>query len=280
MTIDQNTTVTFQNVIFDNFDISKIFIGAGSSIIFGDGVVIRVAKNLNQSTTFWNITGNTTIVGDGSSLLTVGSQMIRLSGTNKSLTLQNLKMKWNSFDSVKVNTSTGTVNMQDCEFIMTNAGITFDLGDLNVSGRSTITGSDSITTSTTTSNFSLTTPGILTIQTNGTLIINKGTTFTYEPNTEKDGSIVSVMKRHLKMQDPSARLILDSCTISTGAKGLALDFGNLVIDGHTSFNISSNRSAEFEIGTALNVEISPSAVFLINGPMIYTETPNLKFETF
>ncbi len=271
ITIDQNTTVTFQNVIFDNFDISKILIGPGSSIVFGDGVVIRIAKNMTQNTTFWNITGNTTIVGDGSSLLTVGSQMIRLSGANKSLTLQNVKMKWNSFNSIKVNTTTGTVNMQDCEFIMTNTGITFDTGSLNVSGISAITGADT-TSATGTSNFSLTTTGTLTIQSNGTLTINKGTTFTYEPNTANDNSIVSVMKRHFRMQDPSARLILDSCTLSTGTKGLALDYGNLVIDGHTYLNINTAANAEFEIGTGLNTELTPAAMLDVNGPIKYNST--------
>ncbi len=271
ITIDQNTTVTFQNVILDNFDTSKILFGPAASIVFGDGVVIRVAKNLSQTSTFWNITGNTTIVGDGSSLVTVGTQMIRLSGTNKSLTLQNLKMLCSNFNSLKVNTTTGTVNMQDCELIMTATGITFDTGSLNFSGRSAITGADA-TSINGIPTFSLTTTGTLTIQSNSTLTINKDTTFNYEPNTANDSSIVSVMKRHFRMQDPSARLVLDSCTLATGTKGLALDYGNLVIDGHTYLNINTAANAEFEIGTGLNTELTPAAILDVDGAVKYIST--------
>jgi hypothetical protein len=46
----------------------------------------------------------------------------------------------------------------------------------------------------------------------------------------------------------------------------------LLVDGKTTFHINAADGAEVEFGSALLVELAPSGILDIDGPLKYTET--------
>lgn len=269
----QNVTLTVQNVIVHNFNPNQISYGGSggtlAKIVFGDNVTLNFAQD-TVMTSYPAIvfTGNGVIDG-GNSTISLSSQQIQQTGAGKTLTLRNTKIKCLATDSIICSSATATINLQNTSLAMTSAGLSFATGNLTITDNATILGSNA-TSSSGSSTFTFASAGLLTVGTNSTLNITKNTTFAYNPNTAGDGGVVSVQKRHMVFTDTSSTLNLDHCNVNTGTVGMALDHGNIYINGQTTFTISTNANAQLDLGSNCNVIIAPGANLTATGPVKYT----------
>lgn len=275
MTIQANTTVTFKNIMLKDFDPALInFQGAGptkAKIIFGDNVTISLNKDLSVSTAAWVFQGNSTIIGNGSSLTLSATNMLTIDNANKVLNIKDLKIFVTHATAMSCLNDASKIVLQDSDIHMTNIGYTFAKGLLDIKNTVKVMGLDP-TTTTGIPLFTFSSAGILNVLTNSTLKVERGAKLYYNPDITNDGGDPLVEKYHLLLADPSSALWLDSCYLQTGTMGFALDHGKLFIDGKTFFNINAAVGAEVEFGSALQVEIAPSGILDIDGALKYIST--------
>jgi hypothetical protein len=160
--------------------------------------------------------------------------------------------------------------LQDSKIHMTNIGYTFGKGHLDIRNQSEIIGLDP-TSATGSSTFSFTSKGLLRVQTNSMLKLDTDVSFLYNPGITGDVD-AAASKRHVLLNDPSSTIWMNSCIMTTGTMGFALDYGRLLIDGKTEMHINSGVGAEAEFGSALTVEIAPSGTLDIHGALKYILT--------
>lgn len=269
-----NVTLTMQNVIIHNFNPSQIsYGGAGptlAKIVFGNNVSLYY----NQDTVFDSyanviFNGSNGVIDGGGATLSVNASQIQQTGAGNTLTIRNAKIKCEAVNSIVCGTATSTINLQNVTLAMTSLGFTWSTGHLNITDNVTILGSNA-SSSSGTSVFTFASKGLMTVTTNSTLNITKYTTFTYNPDITSDAGVIATQKRHFVMADTSSTLNLDNCTISTGTIGLALDHGNLYVNGATTFNITTSANAQLDLGSNCIVTVAPGANLIALGPIKYT----------
>lgn len=270
--VDENVTLTLQNILLKDFDPALLDLqGAGATqakIIFGNNAAISLDKDLTLSTSL-SFAGNATILGGNNRITLPSASLITCDGTNNTLILKDLRIYLENNTAIACLDSTATIQIQNSSIFMNNAGFTFDTGNLSLSDNVVFDGADA-TSPTGTATFTFSSAGDLSVLSSSTMKICKGVIFSYNPDVT--GDTAAEGKRHFVLNDPSSILWLDSAIVQTGTMGFALDYGRLLIDGHTLFNISSALDAEVEFGSALNVEIAPSGIIDIDGALKYTST--------
>jgi hypothetical protein len=274
ITIEENVTVRFKNILFKDFDPALInFEGSGSTrgkIIFEDNVVLRFNKDLELSFEKLVFEGNAIIQGSNTTLYLNAEDVLTENLPSKSLTIKNQKIVFGNASAMKCLDDNSKIILQDTSLIMNEAGCNFEKGYLDVKNEVIISGlgQGSITG---TSTFAFTSKGILTIKPLSSLKICPDTTFFYNPDTSLDLTS-SDSKRHFLLTDCSSSLILDFCTIMSGSMGLAFDFGRMLVDGKTIFKMQYQSGSELELGTALLVELAAGAALDFDGTVIYNDT--------
>lgn len=274
LVIEENVTLTIENTVVTNFDPSKVSrVGVGATqgkLKFGAGTVLKIDKNLSLTSDPITIAGNATIEGNSSNIIELGSQQLFVEGANTA-TLKGMVIRATAADSLKCNNASGKISLQKTDLLLTSAGLTFDTGVLEVNGDVRFSGADQ-TGAGGGSKFSFTSAGSLDIKTGSKLKIDKGTSFRYNPDITGDGGDPAVQKRHFTLADASSVLELDNATFETGPAGMALDYGNLVINGKTQFKIDSGAGKELELGSALQIDIGPSGSLDVDGAVKYNPT--------
>lgn len=273
MTLQQNITLTMQNILLKDFDPALInFQGAGGTlakIVFGDNVTITLNKDITLSSTAIAATGNTTIIGQGSTLSVSATDMLTIGTASKTLTLKNLRIILSNATGIRSNNDTGKILLQGTTIHMTNTGMTYSRGLMDIKDNCVLEGLDQTTAGGASPTFTFNSKGTLQVLTGSTLMMDANTTLSYNPDISADGGSVAVQKRHIKLVDPSSTLRLNSATVTSGLMGLAFSFGKIYIDGRTSFNTSTAVGAEVEFGGALDIEILPGAILDVNGKAKY-----------
>ena len=275
LTINENTTVILKNMLLKDFDPALIdFQGTGATkakIIFGDNATVSLASDLTISSAPLTFTGNATLRGNNTTLTLSAANMLTANGANKTLTVKNLRLFLSNATAMQcVNSDTSKFVLQDSEVHMTSIGATFAKGHLDIKNNVSLFGADETSTSGS-STFTFSSKGLLTILSDSSLSLENGTSFAYSPDTTNDAD-ATASKRHLILTDPSASLSLDGCTVTTSTAGFALDYGRLLVDGKTTLHINATDGAEVEFGSALLVQLAPSAILDIDGALKYTET--------
>lgn len=274
MILNENITLTLQNVVLKGFDQSLInFQGAGGTkakIRFGDNVTIFLNKDQTVSSTPLTFVGSSVLQGNGSTLKLTAANALTLTNT-KTLTLKDMRLSVGNPLGMHCLHDSSIIKLQDTELNITGTDATFDTGSIQVQGSSKITGSDpSVVAGTST--FTFTTKGTFNVLSGANLKLDRGAKFYYNPDITNDGANPLLEKYHFKLADPSAAFLMESSTLQTGAMGFALAYGRLFIDGKTTFNINTGVGAEVEFGTALQVELGASGVLDIDGALKYIST--------
>jgi hypothetical protein len=275
--IGNSTRVTLTNVILKNFTFSYD-LGSNSELDFGDGVIIdfgNVTPIFQSSSTPLICSGNVTLRGPSNLFTTDVGGIVQRSKSNKTLTLENLLLKVTDPSGLRCSDYRSKIALNNSSLILTNTngsqGLGFDVGSLDIYGQCTIIGGASDATDGTV-NFDWLSTGTLTIKSGATLQLDHGVNFQYKPAIlASDASWVN-SKRHVQMEDPSATLFCNGCTITSTQTGLALDKGNLVINNQVIFNASTNDIESAELGSSLNVEILAASILDIDGSVLYDQT--------
>lgn len=275
--VNENITLTVQNITFENFDPTKFSLqGAGDAqakIVFGDNVILEIADDITlPSSSGFTFTGNTSFLGySNAASLDISSQGILFSGTSKLLNISGLKVRFNAADAIKMSNSTGTLCLQGCDVVMSSAGIIFDTGNLIIKDLVSISGGNQSTPDAITT-FSFTSAGLCTIASASTLRLCHDTKFLYSPNVSGDGGVASVQKRHFKFTNPSSTLCIQNATFDCGSTGVAFDYGRLFIEDSATFVTPFVSGKEFELGSSVTTKVLKSGNLNVAGLIKYVST--------
>lgn len=270
--VEENITLTLKNIKLENFDPARFNLqGSGGSKAkyeFKDNVTIEIEKDLTLTAEqlLFSGTSDCEIYSNNNSTIILASQALKLSGAQQ-VKMKNLKCKTSASDSIKVTNANATLQLQSSDLVMTNAGITWNSGNIKILDHVRLRGA-SETTPETTLQFNFTTPGNLTILSNSTLEINHDIEFAYNPNTTGNTSAQS--KRHFIMTDPSSTLLLNKAIINAGAPGIAFDYGKILIQNACFCKTSHTEGKEFELGSFTNTTILNNGSLSVDGILKYT----------
>ncbi len=275
--LQTNVQLTLQNITLKDFDPSMInYEDPTSAIIFGEGCRIQLARDISLSPSdpawafvlpalpaYVDAAGHTLTL-DGSSRLTLDGQGVTAGRIN----FENGRLATTAADALTCLHYNGEIALKNSQLQMNNQGLIFALGNIFIDGHSKISGSNP-TTPSGSSIFTFSSSGSMTILSQATLEISPDTTFVYAPDPGPGNETLTQTKRHLKFSDPSAALILNACSFTTSNTGLALDYGKLFVHNKVNFTVSTADAAEFEVGTALDLNIMGAGLLSFDGPVKY-----------
>ena len=240
--IAAGSTVFFQNIAFRNYTDAAFNLGAGASIIFGDGVNLELlqAQALERQ---WTFTGNSRICGNENELA-IDSYAIEVA-PHSALTIHGVALTELKNSNLHGDDDTSSITLSEVDiyldhnFTITKGALIFD-PDVVIVGTNIFTYASSTTSS---------------IARDSQLYMS-GITFRYEP---------PVANRDLfAMVDQSSRLFIDGCTLSATITGMRLTRGTLIAD-HKNFldNAGATSISEgFAFGDGdpdhdLSIEVKP-----------------------
>lgn len=272
-----NLTVTLQNCRLRNFDANFTQAGPGFVIRLGNNVEIiyETDYTLDRGETQL-IVGNTTFNCNGNTLTNAaGPGYFDLSST-ATLTVKNGTLKCTTGTFAGSTTLGGVLRLENLRIVNNATTLTLDWQsgsnycNMQFAGTVVVTGKNR-TTIGSNYNFNLQGGGLTMILSDAILKVERGNNLQYQAIPIIAGD-TNASKRRFQMQDISAKLWLDGCTITSTTTGLAFDRGNLIIDGKVNFAISTNAAAQAQLGSSLVVDILPSATLKLNGPTEYILT--------
>ncbi len=246
-------TLTLTNIILTNFSFNHVQLGAGSNIVFGDGVQMEFSVNQTLPTGYmsnFRCQGNVKVLGRGQSLDLSNTASITIAGHSSALLLDNVTLKNLRGTSLRALHSNSTVSLQDATLKLSST-YTFTQGHLEIVGDSKIMGDGQI--------FSYTSPQTSSICSRAMLTIDRNTTFSYSPHG-------STNKGLIWMPDITSVLYLNGATLKTTTTGIQFKRGTLLIDGKVNlYNDSATSLSQaivFGDGVAANdanISIMPAA---------------------
>lgn len=279
--IANDLTVTLENVVLKDFEPGVISYGTSAALEFGDGCVIELNKDMTigAASEPWTFVGNATLEGYGHTIRLEGAAD-RLTADNdtKVVKIQNAKIQIDHASALSCLHYGSKFELQDVEICIEDSGYTFALGSIDVKNDVKIKGCDPVNPGGV-SLFTYSTTGTLTVQKASSLELFGDVNFTYQASpTPTDGltpfveADFNASRRKLKLTDPSSTLHLNCCTLTSTDTGIALDYGNFVVEDKVVFNINTTAGAEAELGTALDVSIKAGATLEVGGPLRYVSS--------
>ncbi len=268
--LESNVQLTTSNIILFNFNKNAISYGdSNASLSFGSGTQIRLFDDvlLSSGDKPWNFSGNgqicgcgTTIILDGSNLLTVGS--------SSTLTLRNLRIFCKNVDSLACLDQSSKIVLENCTIVVGAAGLEFSKGNIDINGFVQVVGGDA-TTIETPASLTFSAQGLFRVLTQSKLKINQGIEFVYKADPANNGTNTGATKRHFLLIDPTATLQLDGASLHSTTTAFALDYGRLVIEDKVNFIVDGTDAQSAEIGSAVEVCVKTGAVFEVEGIIKY-----------
>lgn len=264
--IEDAVTVILKNLMLKNFSLDAVQVGANSKLLLGDGVTIDLEKQATLPKAGLNIeiVGNVVLRGHGQSLILNQAAALSLNGAAKKLVLNNISIYTKNLSAFICQNSTATITLKDCKLIIDESNFEFANGNLEIEGFCILKPINSTSCAGQTF-FKFSSSGLIKINSGATLQLDNRLEFIYAANPILDLNNTAATKRHFIMTDPSATFFLNGCTLTSTTTAIALDKGNLIIDGKVILNASTNPGEAAELGTALTSKLLADANFLING---------------
>ncbi len=265
LTIDDNTSVTLQNLLLKNFSLDNVLFGINSSLNFGDGTCVNISEDINvvSSDQNFSFVGNASLQGLGQTITLNSASNIVQRSPAKTLEITGLNIKFNNKYAMSCQDSSGNIKLENCTITLGTGGFEFDNGNLMVENLLTVRAAD--TTLSGFCPFKFSSTGNLSINSGATLEITRAVDFIYQADPAFDGNNTTASKRHLIMTDKSSTIFLDGCSLTSSATALALDRGNLIVDNKVTLNSSFAQGEAVEFSPDLNTQILADAQFVING---------------
>lgn len=271
VTVADGKTATFTDIVLKDFSPAHVQLGTGSAIYFGASVTIELAENIDLNTTWTFNAGSSTISGQGSNLLLNHKHALIAMG-DATLNLENMRMTGLSgsaedFDDTAAGyiasankmrcvVSGSKITARDVEFVL-SSDYTFTCGTFDIYDDVAIEGAGH--------KFVYTSPNDLTIKTDATLLMDRGTTFSYNSTAGAAG-----WKEHLVFEDASARFFLNGCTLHSTLTGMKLQTGTLVISDLVSIESEATDAQDaMVIDSGLNVQVLAGATMDLDGMITY-----------
>lgn len=263
--IANNTTLEIKNAVLKNFSPDHVFLNRSGSIRFGDGIIMRLSPNSNDSKAGGMIMHYTfSFQGEGACLIDGSGNTLNLNGDlhhamsvlgTTSLTIFNAGLKGLKNDNIACKSSGATLGFADSVLMMSDS-FTFSCGHLRLMPDVLVRG-DGHT-------FALTTDKNTTISSQAIITFDQGVTFSYDPASAPS-------KTKLMMEDSSVGLFFNGSTLHTTGTGLRIDSGYLFIDNHVTFTSEARYDAEsLEIGSAVTVNVLSGGLLDLHGHISIT----------
>lgn len=270
--IASNAIVTLTNTVISPYSATGFTFGSGGTIKFGDGSLILLGQDLllDSNATPLTFVGNATLDGSGQKIRITAASKITINN-GKNLTIKNAHIEVANVGAIASLTNSSKITFSNCTLYVESGGFTWSTGHIDIQGETTIFGSNEVTPGASTS-FLFNSGGKLTILQNSKLTLGSKINFNYQANPTTNSDTYIQSKRHFLMQTPSATLALCGCTLTSSNTAIAFDYGNLLVDNKTYLVSSTATGAEVELGSALQVYLTPGAVLEVDGPVKYTST--------
>lgn len=142
--LDANVQLTLQNIVLEDFNPAAIdYAAASSTITFGDGVLIKLAKDINiaASDRAWNFIGTASIDSQRNRIIIDGTDRITLTGASKKLTLKNSQLLFSGQRPLTLKTTTATLALDASILTIGTGGYDFYAGNLDVVNQVNLQGS-------------------------------------------------------------------------------------------------------------------------------------------
>lgn len=235
-TINPGLNVVLKNIVLRDFSDDAISLGAGSTLTFGDGTVIELAKNETLSRN-WIFSGTACLNGLGN-ILDLGFFNLQILQPGR-LVMQDLFVKSMRANNIRCVGDKGSLTIRNTELFM-SSNYTLSVGGMLFEQEVIVTG---------TNIFSYETGQTSTISTNATLFLDANSTFSYAPKRRINRDLIA-------MTDVSSRLFANGCTMKSTTTGMRLTKGTLVVDGKVTMQNSGatalSQGISFGNGTAAN----------------------------
>jgi hypothetical protein len=207
--VDAGCSVVLTNLILRGYEDNAVSLGAGASLVFGDGTRIELQETPVQLERDWTFVGNGRVEGLSTRLMIEPYNIIVSPVSN--LVLGDIDLVSLKQNNIRCGGDTSSITLRNIAMHMTH-NYSFTSGALQFEQDVVMTG---------TGTFTLGTNMVSTILENSSLIID-GPTFAYAP---------SIINRDLlAMINQTSRLVLLGSIIDSSTAGLRLTIGTLKVD--------------------------------------------------
>ena len=271
LSVANSLTVTFQDAILENYRPDGINLGLSAAVAFGNNATVRLwtalsIPSLNQALT---VNGSGEIDGNGQTITVSVANGISISGSN-TLRIKNATLICQNSSAIRCLSDNAKIILENTRLVI-DPSLTIATGSVDIQGNSSLEGGHSATPDTQ-ATLTWSSGGQIAVKSHSTLKVDGHLDFVYQADPTTNGDTYTQSKRHLSLTDPSSRLELSACTLTTTATGLALDHGKLKISDLVTFSISTATGAQMELGSALELFLNPAATLKIDGPVEYNPT--------
>jgi ribosome modulation factor len=247
--ISAGKTLTLNNVVLRGYSDGAVQLGAGASIVFGDGTYIELADKQTLSRD-WTFDGAVQVNGFGYQLDLSDYNITVNEGA--SATFKNVSVDGLLGTNLNCADNTAEVKFNNTNLHMAG-NYTFDHGAFSVEQNVVLSGTEE-------SEFKYQSDQTSTIGADSTLVVDTGVKFSYEPVDSDDRDLIA-------MSDDTSRLYLNGCTLNTTTTGMRLTKGTLIVDGHNYLydDDATSVSEGFSLGNGeatddITIYLTPGAV--------------------
>lgn len=291
-------TVTLQNVVLKDFSSSAVSLGAGASLVFGNGVTIQLGAN-EALTMTWSFTGQaaaSTIYGNGKNLslaslsggntvgISVGAgegagspvslniEDVHLQGLSGGVALDTLVADNYTYSTASAYVAssnrlrcvdyTGIINLRNVDLNLAG-NYTLSAGNINIYNDVAIRGHGYT--------FAFSSNGTLAIKSGSTLLVDRNVTLSYDSSGL--GALgLAASKNQLTMEDSTARLYLNGCTLYGTVTSPALQNGIVVVSDKVTFSsegVLDSEALTLNTTSGLLVEVLSGAMLDVYGALAH-----------
>jgi len=209
LNVDAGCNLELTNVVLRNYEDASVALGAGASVVFGDGTRIELQETPVQLERDWTFAGDARVEGLATQLTVEPYNIVVL--PNSALVLGDIDLVGLKQNNIRCGGDTSLILLRNIAMHMTH-DYSFTSGTLQFEQDIVMTG---------TGTFTLGTNMVSTILENSSFIVD-GPTFSYAP---------SIVDRDLlAMTDETSRLILLGSILDSSTAGLRLTTGTLKVD--------------------------------------------------
>jgi len=262
-------TLTFNDIVFKNFNTGAFSQGDGSEIIFGNNTTLVVDEKLSLGKTL-TFDGTLTEIYANGNTIDLNTHGIGVLGTGTlkvyNARIENLQGTTSSLDGnndIEAKNlyiaSGATVELYDCEIVL-SGNYTVDQATINLYENVAVKGSSILTVGGATS-------GVVALQANAKLLMDRGTTLKYDRDDSATAGLTV---------NATAKLHLNGCTfdVNSATLGYTLDAGTLIVEDKVTVSggVSGTYPLKLDFYT-LTLEILSGGVFnLTTGYVEYINT--------